>query len=321
MSLLMIAYMSRYRGSVARSSLKSAIDSRIIPAKVRFQDLLFLGNRSSSFKLKPPSNPKPPTFFEQAYMGKTRLKRMISERSASVANVHPYSSQIQDDAASYMEQGFRSVSRKSSRSDHKKDLDQESHTQKSVYEEPDEQLIRGQKTYLNKRNLNRVARGRTLGKMASLRSQTSSKQKRLTRLRQKYAHMLKLDKDFAKCTLDVTDDAKVTITKDDQEPEAKSETKSEDGSEPEKEDSPQKIEPNPEENPYEDQNYATVVPENNIDDEQKSEDVSTLSKQSKLDQILSELHEERKKRKELESVVQELLSRSGVTKVQLKLEP
>ncbi|CAI2373016.1 unnamed protein product [Moneuplotes crassus] len=304
-------------------SLQRVFGEKFFKNRHRIPNTNMPGNRSSSFKLMPPSNPKPPTFFEQAYLGKTRLKKLISERSASVARVNPYSYQIQEDAISrHSNEGkIRSVSRRSSRLDPNKDLDQQSDTQKSVYEEPPDQLIRGQKSYLNKRAIGKVFRGRSQAKISSLRSQTSTKQKRLARLRQKYAHMLKLDRDFVKNTLDLDDDDRVSVKKEDQETEVKSEPDVSPNKElaEKKEEEDEQEEDGQEDNPYEDQNYKTFIAEEPVD-EQKPDNVSEVSKRNKLDKILSELHEERKKRKELESVVQELLSRSGISKDQLRLD-
>lgn len=54
-------------------------------------------------KLQPPTKPKPPSFFDQAYLGRSKISSVISDRASSVGGFRPYSNKPQDDALSYFE--------------------------------------------------------------------------------------------------------------------------------------------------------------------------------------------------------------------------
>lgn len=56
-----------------------------------------------AYKLERPSKPKPPSFFEQAYLGRSKAGSVKSDRANSVVGFKPYSDKPQDDALSYFE--------------------------------------------------------------------------------------------------------------------------------------------------------------------------------------------------------------------------
>ncbi|CAI2369017.1 unnamed protein product [Moneuplotes crassus] len=304
----------RLHPSIKRICSKKFFRNRNLMSNKHEKDI---DQNSLSFTLKPPSNPKPPPFFDQVYLGRTRLTRIISERSSSVGGGNPYSGKPNDDALSYMEyknniQMNKSFSGISNRTVYSRESVKEKNQQKSLYAEPSDKLIKNTTSNLTKKNLKKLSKGRNLVKICSSQSQARSKQRRLDKLRLKYAHMLKQDKALAQNTIKIVDN----------NPTEKEITKEEVGSNPSctKEEGGKEEHENRNEDNDEDDKSEGSEKNEQIEEDQASENLSKATKESKLDLILHQLREERQKRKELESVVQELLSRSGISREQLNLD-
>lgn len=297
-------------------------------------------------KLQPPSRPKPPPFFEQAYCGKSSKLNIISDRASSVAGFRPYSNKINDDALSYFEY----------KDEQDQKLSKETHSQSQLikqpinsnknklvlnkkikqlafYDEIDNKLVKNPVYKLTKGSLKSldINRNRSASYGAT-RSVTSSKNRRLDLLRQKYMNQLTpTQKRILDAKTAISNNHKTGMVKDycATIPNEQNQItiKVEDEAEDKADEAESAL----------NQEIGTYLTEGELTEEVKLDELSSnrerkksmdadrissfsknTSTRSKLDRILKELNEERHKRKELESMISELMSKTGA--IQEKLQ-
>jgi hypothetical protein len=260
-------------------------------------------------KLRPPSKPKPPPFFEQAYCRRVKFSVSGSDGANSAAGFRPYSKKYQDDSVSYL--------------GNKDEQDKES--TKLPHSKTKSQLLRNPnngKISKNNLKLMEIHKDRA-SSVPKVKSIASSKNRRLDQLRQKYMNQLtptqKKKVMFAKKTI-INGETIISSKKQDQDA-----IYIEDG----------KLEQTIDQN-FQNLDYEQVHDQNKTIDEVKLDDIYGIlglkkpidadrissfsmhsSTQSKINKILRELDEERQKRKELETIITELRSKTEMSRDKL----
>jgi hypothetical protein len=239
-------------------------------------------------KLRPPSKPKPPPFFEQAYCRRIKFSVSGSDRVSSAAGFRPYSKQYQDDSVSYLGNKDEQ-NQKSTKLPHSKS-----------------QILRNPKNIkISKKNLKlmEIHKDRS-SSLPNVKSIASSKIRRLDQLRQKYMNQLT-----------PTQKKKVMFAK----------KQNQDAIYIEDEKLEQPVDQNLvyeqvheqdktiEEVKLDDNSGMSGLKKKSIDADRASSLSMHSSTRSKINKILKELDEERQKRKELETLITEMRSKTEMS--------